>query len=247
MSRTMLLALLPLCLAGLAAAATAAEDAKARFDALVAESWELDLRENPLLATAIGDHRFDDRLPSVAPADFERRASAARGQLARLAGDRPRPRSPPQDRVSYDMFERELRGRARRSTASAPGACRSRATAASTPISHACRRRCRSPPTRDYENYLARLRAFPRYFDQHVAQHARGPAHRLHAAARRARGLRRDDARPRRSTRRDERLLEAVRALPARRAGDRSRAAARGRARGDPRSVLPAYRPCSSS
>ena len=38
-------------------------DAKKRLDALLAEAWEQSLVENPLLATATGDHRFDDRLP----------------------------------------------------------------------------------------------------------------------------------------------------------------------------------------
>ena len=64
----------------LAAPRALAQDAQAktRLDALLADAWEQDKRENPLLATSTGDHRYDDRLPSVGAADLDRRAAAAR-------------------------------------------------------------------------------------------------------------------------------------------------------------------------
>ena len=85
--------------------------ASGAFRQLLDEDWEARLREDPLLATATGDHRYDDRLPSVAPADLERAAPAApRALLGAPAGastaHQPRPT---QDRISYDMFARELR------------------------------------------------------------------------------------------------------------------------------------------
>ena len=76
-------------------AQAADSDAKARFDALLAEAWELDKRESPLLATATGDHRWNDRLASMAPADLERRAAASRSQLAPLPSIHPAPLPPP--------------------------------------------------------------------------------------------------------------------------------------------------------
>src|SRR5262245_56023421 len=72
---------LGLALAGPAFPADA--QVKARFDALLDEAWELDKKENPLQATATGDHRYNDRLPSVAPADLERRAAATRAPRGR--------------------------------------------------------------------------------------------------------------------------------------------------------------------
>jgi uncharacterized protein (DUF885 family) len=63
--------------------------------------------ENPLLATSTGDHRFDDRLPSMTLADIERRAVAMRGMLQRLKQIDPSTLSS-DDRVSYEMLEREL-------------------------------------------------------------------------------------------------------------------------------------------
>jgi uncharacterized protein (DUF885 family) len=81
--------------------------AKARFDALLQDSWENDKRENPPFATATGDHRYDDKLQGVATADLERRAATARGYLERLKAIDPKALAP-QDRVSYAMFERDL-------------------------------------------------------------------------------------------------------------------------------------------
>ena len=45
----------------------AAPDAPAELDALAAEYWETYLETHPLFATAIGDQRFDDRLPDPTP------------------------------------------------------------------------------------------------------------------------------------------------------------------------------------
>jgi len=52
---------------------------------LFREDWEFRLKENPLWATQIGDHRFDDQLPSVAPVDYARRAEHNRQMLQRLS------------------------------------------------------------------------------------------------------------------------------------------------------------------
>ena len=70
--------------AGSTQAAAETSGAPAAFHALLGEDWEARLREDPLLATSTGDHRYDDRLPSVAPADLERAAQRQRATLARL-------------------------------------------------------------------------------------------------------------------------------------------------------------------
>src|SRR3990167_8073411 len=46
---------------------SAAKDLHALFDA----EWERGLRENPVGATYLGDHRFDDRLPDLAPSALQ--------------------------------------------------------------------------------------------------------------------------------------------------------------------------------
>ena len=141
--------------------------AKTRLDALLAEEWEQRLVENPLLATATGDHRFDDRLPSVTVPDLERRAARARSLLERLQAIDPAGLAPA-DRVSHRMMERELRDDI---AAHRFGDWRIPLTSDSgfhTAIALLPREVPLATVT-DYENYIARLRAIPACFDQHVA------------------------------------------------------------------------------
>jgi uncharacterized protein (DUF885 family) len=150
-----------------AAAVGAADEAKRRLDTLLAEAWEIDLRESPLLATATGDHRFDDRLPSMTMADLERRAAQALRHLDRLRAI-DRAALSPGDRVSYDMFERRLRDeraehefRAWRIPITSDSGFQTEIARLPQEIPLAT--------VRDYENYVSRLRAIPAYFEQHVA------------------------------------------------------------------------------
>ncbi|MGH7700565.1 MAG: DUF885 domain-containing protein [Gemmatimonadales bacterium] len=148
-------------------AAQAAGDARTRLHALFDEAWAFELREDPLFATEVGEHRYDDRLPAVTRDDEARRARARAEFLERLrAIDRARLGT--QDRVSYDVFRRQLEDRIAEFEF---GAYRAPLTAdygfhmglADLP------NRVPLATTRDYENYLARLRAVPAYVDQHVA------------------------------------------------------------------------------
>src|SRR5690606_42071347 len=52
-------------------AASAQPGAAERLRALMAAEWEFELREDPLMATSVGDPRYDDRLPHVAPRSEE--------------------------------------------------------------------------------------------------------------------------------------------------------------------------------
>jgi uncharacterized protein (DUF885 family) len=161
------LAVTGLAIGLLAARASATQaDAKVRFDALLDEAWALEMRENPLYATATGDHRYDDRLPSMTAADIERRASMARAQLATLQAIE-RAALAPQDRISYDMFERDLQADLIRHQFRAFRIPITSDSGFHTGIS----RLAEEVPlatVKDYESYLARLRAIPAYFDQHV-------------------------------------------------------------------------------
>jgi uncharacterized protein (DUF885 family) len=88
--------------------AASAPAAPAALAALLDEVWQEMLREDPLLATQAGDTRYDDRLPSVTPADQERRAASARRALERLGAIDPAALSAP-DRVTYEILGRTLR------------------------------------------------------------------------------------------------------------------------------------------
>ncbi len=82
-----------------------ADSPEAQLEALFRDSWEFDLVEDPLLATQVGDHRFDDRLPHVRPSDHERRLAAEREFLARWETI-DRATLAPRQRISYDIFGR---------------------------------------------------------------------------------------------------------------------------------------------
>jgi uncharacterized protein (DUF885 family) len=147
-------------------------DAPADLKALLEEAWEWELREDPLLASATGDTRFNDRLPAVAPADFERRGEFWKRTKARLLGIE-RAGLAETDRVSYDMFERkvddeiaEVAFRTWRMPLNAEGSFHSdfARLPASLPFG----------TTKDYDNYVARLRAFPTYGRQQIANMREG-------------------------------------------------------------------------
>ena len=151
---------------GLGGALAQAKDATADLKKILDEAWQFQLREDPLFATQVGEMRYNDRLPSVAPADYDRRAAYARQTLERLkAVDRAALSDA--DQVNYDMFRRtvsddlgELAFRTYRMPLNAEGSFHSGFA--------------RLPVTiplftpKDYENYLARLRAFPAYAGQHM-------------------------------------------------------------------------------
>jgi uncharacterized protein (DUF885 family) len=143
-----------------------AEDASTALKALLDEHWEFRLKEDPLFATHIGDRRYDDRLPAVAPGDFGRRAAFTKRVRERLRAI-DRAALPPADRVNYDILARivdddlaELEFRTWRMPLNAEGSYHS--SFARLPSSMPLE------TTRDYQNYIARLRAFPAYGRQQM-------------------------------------------------------------------------------
>jgi uncharacterized protein (DUF885 family) len=146
----------------LAADATAND----RFAALLEESWEFTLREDPLFATETGDHRYDDQLPKVSLADVERRDAARRGFLTRFEAI-DRDALGPADRVNYDVFGRGLHDGIREHDFQTY----------LMPISDRWGFHIEFPElprnlslttTRDYENYIARLSGFANYAAGHI-------------------------------------------------------------------------------
>src|SRR5215475_1654814 len=97
---------IPLAFLVFAAAMAHAAEPAAALKAVLDEAWEFELRENPFRGQEVDDHRFDDRLPQVAPADFERRTAFWKGMLERLTHI-DRNALSEAERVSYDMFKRD--------------------------------------------------------------------------------------------------------------------------------------------
>ncbi|HEY1435446.1 MAG TPA: DUF885 domain-containing protein, partial [Thermoanaerobaculia bacterium] len=158
-----------LLMLALAASSARAEQASAsaQLQALFDEQWTFRLAENPLFATSAGDHRYDDRLPAMTPADLARRAAHDRATLAKLkAVDRAGLSE--SERVSAAMLSREL------SDAVADydfGAYRVPINSDSgfhTDFAELPNEMPFATP-KDYENYIARLNAFPKYVAEETA------------------------------------------------------------------------------
>jgi len=148
------------------AASKAAADPAARLHDLFDREWRHRLQEDPLLATSVGVHGFNDRLPSQTVADQKRRAEAERAFLKELEGI-DRTRLSPADRLNAEIFESQLRDGL---SSFEFGEYQIPLNADSGFQSDFARLADVVPlaTVKDYENYIARLRAFPQYVDQNV-------------------------------------------------------------------------------
>ncbi|HEX6790302.1 MAG TPA: DUF885 domain-containing protein [Candidatus Krumholzibacteria bacterium] len=150
-------------------AATGIADSHAQTDALkklIDDEWAWRLRENPLFATSVGDHSADDKLPSVAVADYERRDRDNRAFYERWQ-KLDRSAFSGTDLVNYQVFGRMLRtrlGEAQYKSYLMPITNREGfhtdfpQLAENVPL----------VTVRDYENYCARLEAARTYFGQNI-------------------------------------------------------------------------------
>jgi uncharacterized protein (DUF885 family) len=77
---------------------------------LIDREWEFRMREDPLLATDCGDHRFDHLLPSVSVEDEERRMRCLREFLDELHAIDAQSLVP-EDSLNYALLERDLADR----------------------------------------------------------------------------------------------------------------------------------------
>jgi uncharacterized protein (DUF885 family) len=163
---------LVLLLLSAAAAPLRAVEPDPALQALIQEAWEFRLREEPLFATSAGDHRYDDRLPSVAPADLDRQAAFQRDLLGRL-GKLDRARLAASDRINYDMLVRSLQNEVAEHEFGAERIPINADSGFHTGFAE-MPRRVRLASVKDYENYAARLRAFPAYMQQQIAHMREG-------------------------------------------------------------------------
>lgn len=141
-------------------------EARSKLRTLLDEAWEFELREDPLFATSVGDSRFNDRLPAVGVSDHARRAGARRKLRERLLAIDPAGLDET-DRDSYALFrvkiedairDFELHGYRFPINADSGFHMDFAQLTDQVPLD----------TTRDYENYLARLRAFPEYARQNT-------------------------------------------------------------------------------
>ena len=143
-----------------------------KLHALFDEDWQWSLEQFPEGATLYGDNRFNDRLTDYSPEAIDRRKAHERAMLDRI---RQIDRSPltGQDLISYDLFllDKKLGVEGQRFPAELMPIDQMNGVQltfaqliTNTPFRNA----------RDYDDYLARLAAFPKQIDQLIALMNRG-------------------------------------------------------------------------
>ncbi|HEX9943150.1 MAG TPA: DUF885 domain-containing protein [Thermoanaerobaculia bacterium] len=144
----------------------AVADEASRLHDLFKREWEFRLKEDPLLATSVGRHEYDDRLPSMTFADLERRAAATKAFLGELkAIDRSKLSS--EDQVNYGIFQRQLENR----LADFELGDYQMPFNADSGFHTGFARLPEEVPlatVKDYENYISRLRAWPRFVQEEI-------------------------------------------------------------------------------
>ena len=157
--------LLPLLLSTVTGPAKA-QDASDRLDQLFEEAWEWRLQENPLFATSVGVHDYNDELPTVSVEAAERRLEQERTFLKRLRAI-DRSALSDADQLNYDLFERVRERRIAELEVRdylIPITNRSGFHVSFPQLAD----RMPLNTVGDYEDYIARLNAFERYARQHV-------------------------------------------------------------------------------
>ena len=145
----------------------AAADEVARLHALFEKTWETRLRESPMFATSVGRHEFDDRLGSMTPADLERRHAQAKAALAELAAI-DRAQLPPAEVVNADIFRRQIEN----AVESYELGDYQMPFNADSGFHTGFSRLAEEVPlktTKDYENYISRLKQWPRLVREEIA------------------------------------------------------------------------------
>jgi len=138
-----------------------------RLHGLFDAEWEQRVRDDPLHATAVGRPEGADRLPSVAPAALAQQVVRDEQMLAELRG-LDRTELSEVDRISYEVFEHMLAGRIADHAFCAWQIPFNSDSGFHTNFAQLPREAPLST-VEDYENYTARLLAFPAYVDEQIA------------------------------------------------------------------------------
>lgn len=163
-----LLALTFLFTVSLAAQQSEAEKLRALFD----EEWEWGLKDDPEGATYVGDRRFNHLLTNRSLAAVERRRAHNRELLRRLEAI-DRAKLPESERLNYDLALYDARNTVagdRFPSELMPLGSRGGIYSLLSGMAQSVPRES----VKDYENFIARMRAFPRAVDDTILRARRG-------------------------------------------------------------------------
>lgn len=142
-------------------------DAKGRLADLLDRVWDHELRENPWLATDVGDPRGQDRLPDLTPDAIRRRAESRQAFLDELRTIDPAGLTA-DGRVDHELLRLRLEGQLadfRFRTHLVPINNREGFHISFPELP----RQMNPRGVAEFENYVSRLLDFGRYVDEHVA------------------------------------------------------------------------------
>ena len=110
MRRKIVALLVPLVgLLAVDAAFAAKKPAKASpLQKLFDQVWQEDLADDPISATALGDHRYDDKLPDMSPEGIDKRNKRNFTRLQALRKIN-KDKLDKADQLNYDLFDREIK------------------------------------------------------------------------------------------------------------------------------------------
>jgi uncharacterized protein (DUF885 family) len=139
-------------------------------------TWQEDLADNPLLATSLGDSRYNDRLPDMTQLAFDARQKKNYARLQSLAKIN-REKLDKADQLNYDLFQRDIKTRIGEhqfkpwmfdiSTYGGPQQLAQVAEYA--PFA----------TVKDYDNWIARINASGPYLDQWILMLTQGTQEKL--------------------------------------------------------------------
>ena len=139
--------------------------ASERLGALLETEWEYRLRESPTFASSLGDRRYNDRWPDLGLEALERRARHHQQVLERLARI-PLGRLLPGDRLNHTLFAKALQSEIAEYRLGLHLIPLNQRGGIQT--AHELADGLPFETVKDYEDWIARLQAFPTYMDQTI-------------------------------------------------------------------------------
>ncbi|HZD93295.1 MAG TPA: DUF885 domain-containing protein [Candidatus Sulfotelmatobacter sp.] len=141
-------------------------DSSRQLHDLFAAAWDYDMEHKPEQASELGDRRWNDRWTDKSPEGYAQRHQHDREVLARLAKiDRNKLNKT--DQLNYDLFQKRFADRVEQSKYHwyLMDFNQREGPQSSDTVSDALR----FETLKDYEDWLARMRAFPEYLDHFTA------------------------------------------------------------------------------
>ncbi len=134
---------------------------------LLADDWQYRMETSPESATFLGDHRYDAKLTDLSASAIAARQAHTRAMLQRASGV-PSSTLDDQDRLSLELFiwDKTIEVEGQKFSTWLMPLDQLDGVQVGFPVLIAAMPYTR---VRDYDNYLARLDAFPRFIDQTIA------------------------------------------------------------------------------